>query len=49
MTEVETYVKKLEAELEQLRYEAINYVKVEKVYWVGALCLVLGAIAGHFV
>jgi hypothetical protein len=52
MTELETieaYVKRLEAQLVQYKLDAEGYVKAHVVYLIGAGCLILGAVVGHYV
>lgn len=46
-TDVTAEVASLKSRMLALESEAAGYVKVHLVYFIGAICLVVGAVAGH--
>jgi hypothetical protein len=46
---VATETASLEARVKALEAEAAGYVKAHVVYFVGAICLIVGAVAGHLI
>lgn len=46
-TDVTTEVASLKSRMLALESEAAGYVKVHLVYFIGAICLIVGAVAGH--
>lgn len=46
-TDVHAEVTSLKSRMLALESEAAGYVKVHLVYFIGAICLVVGAVAGH--